>query len=579
MFGKKSPDSESDDEDGNHDYETLSEHYMTIGEFQAQASDGLSFQEGIEVSVITKNPSGWWFVEAGSDEGWVPSSYLEKSFKPHSGKSNVVSPQLAKPKPFPPKRVEPPTSNSSFNPKPKPPARRDTVTKSPVTIPPIQIKPATDTKSKPPPPTRRDIRSQVNGDNDTTDSGRQSISPPVPTKPRPSVSKRPIVAPRKSTDGGTSVSAMAAVLSQGFNKPGERRSSVDDNRRPSVSKKPIVPRRDPVPENRGKSDSLRRSASSESLREIDRQVDERMAKTPHMVRSLNTQVSDSKPMKFLRKSQENLLAATQAEEERQQQSSASPIPAPRKSISTIKVGGSPKFMPTKSTSASSVAQSKSTPKPPPPSRNHIPPSNSQTLKLAGIEKALKSGKSPPVMPAKRPINNTLSAGGTKKVSPPQRPKDSPAQKQKKTPPPRPGNSPAAGRKISYVTIADYGGYDDASISFSEGESIKVLEKNPDGWWYVEIGGREGWVPSTFIDKSDKPDRPAPPPVRSKPRPPPPVKKDKMCRAVADYVTEDSEINLMENEEYEVLEKADNGWWFVKKGGDEGWAPSSFLESL
>ena len=397
------------------------------------------------------------------------------------------------------------------------------------------------------------------------------------TKPRPSVSKRPVVAPRKSTDGGTSVAAMAAVLSQGFNTPGERRSSVDDNRRPSVSKKPIVPRRDPAPENKGKSDSLRRSASSESLREIDRQVDERMAKTPNVGRPLNKQVSDSKPMKFLRKSQENLLAATQAEEERQQQSSSSPVPAPRKSISTIKVAGSPKFMP-KSTSASSVAQPKSTPKPPPPSRNHIPPSNSQTLKLAGLEKALKSGKSPPVMPVKRPINNTLSAGGTKKVSPPQRPKDSPAQKQKKTPPPRPGNSPAVSRKISYVTIADYGGHDDASISFSEGETVKVLEKNPDGWWYVEIGGREGWVPSTFIDKTDKPDRPAPPPVRSKPRPPP-VKKDNMCRAVAEYVTEDSEIDLMENEEYEVLEKADNGWWFVKKGSAEGWAPSSFLESL
>ena len=91
--------------------------------------------------------------------------------------------------------------------------------------------------------------------------------------------------------------------------------------------------------------------------------------------------------------------------------------------------------------------------------------------------------------------------------------------------------------------------------------------------------------STFIEQSEKPDRPAAPPVRKavpRPKPRPPVRRENMCRAVADYtvpVYEDSGISLEENEEYEVLEKADSGWWFVKKDGVEGWAPSSFLESL
>ena len=585
MFGKKSPGSkyDDDDDDGDHDYETLSEHYMTIADFNSQANDGLSFQEGTNVSVITKNPSGWWFVEAGTKEGWVPSSYLEKSFKPHSNDTSK-----AKSKPSPPTRNDIHVHKSSSRleeasnkPKPKPPApvRRDTHSnKSPVSI-------SLSNKSKPPPPVRRDIvlHSSVSVGDDHTDLGH-SVSPPVPTKPKPF--KKPVAAKQKS-DGG-SVAAMAAVLSQGLNKQNERRSSIEnEDRRPSVSKKPIVPRRDTTagtPSDLAfKSNSLKRSSSSDSVREVERPPDTRLSKSPYPGRPLNKQMSDSKPMKFLRKSTENLLAA-QADEETKL--SSSPVPTPRKSFSTTRVT-SPKPLPAKTPSPSTVkpvlsGHNGQMKKPTPPTRNNVPPSNSQTLKLAGLEKALKKGKSPPLVTNRQPyIPN-------KKPSPPQRPNNSPhvsTIKAKKTPPPRPGNSPAANRKVTYVTIADYGGYDDSSLSFSEGENVKVLEKKQDGWWYVEIGNREGWVPSTFIEKSEKPDRPLPPirkPTVSRPKPLPPVRKENTCRAVADYsipVYEDSGINLIENEIYEILERSDSGWWFVKKDREEGWAPSSFLESL
>ncbi len=571
MFGKKSPQSFDDDEDL-HDYETLSEHYMTIADFSAQAQDGLSFQEGTHVSVITKNPSGWWFVESGNDEGWVPSSYLEKSFKPKD---------TSKPKPQPPSRNDIPIATrieetnivSKFKTKPPTPARRDT--QSPVPL---------SNKSKPLPPVRRDIGPRSNSD-DSTDLGH-SVSPPVPTKPKP---KKLSATPQKFNEGG-SVAAMAAVLSHGFNKPSDRRSSIDkEDRRPSVSKKPVVPRRDTTagrpPDITFNKDSLKRSSSSDSLREVERPIDTRLSKSPYPGRPLSKQVSDSstnRPMKFLRKSTENLLAA-QADEEKKM--SSSPVPAPRKSIvSTIRVN-SPKPLPkTSSTSQlSKPVMPGQIKKPAPPTRNNVPPSNSQTLKLAGLERALKGGKSPPSTITNKRVNTA-----SKKPSPPQRPNNSPSVntiKTKRTPPPRPGNSPAANKKVTYVTISDYGGYDDASLSFGEGESVKVLEKNPDGWWYVEIGNREGWVPSTFIEKSEKPDRPLPPikkPVAGRPKPPPPVRKDNMCRAIAEYtipVYEDSGINLVENELYEILERSDSGWWFLKKDREEGWAPSSFLEPL
>lgn len=28
---------------------------------------------------------------------------------------------------------------------------------------------------------------------------------------------------------------------------------------------------------------------------------------------------------------------------------------------------------------------------------------------------------------------------------------------------------------------------------------------------------------------------------------------------------------------QVLEKSSSGWWFVRRGADEGWVPESFLE--
>ncbi|KAL4231928.1 SH3 and PX domain-containing protein 2B [Mactra antiquata] len=54
----------------------------------------------------------------------------------------------------------------------------------------------------------------------------------------------------------------------------------------------------------------------------------------------------------------------------------------------------------------------------------------------------------------------------------------------------------------YVTIAAFSDVVGDGISFDEGQSVKVLEKNESGWWYVEIDGQEGWAPATYIDKGN-----------------------------------------------------------------------------
>ncbi|KAJ7897177.1 P-loop containing nucleoside triphosphate hydrolase protein [Mycena olivaceomarginata] len=70
---------------------------------------------------------------------------------------------------------------------------------------------------------------------------------------------------------------------------------------------------------------------------------------------------------------------------------------------------------------------------------------------------------------------------------------------------------------------------------------------------------------------------APPP----PPPPPPAAPAKpavpMYRAKFDFAGEEGEMSLTKDDLVELLEQDDNGWWLVKKGGVQGWAPNNYLE--
>ncbi|KAM3605980.1 uncharacterized protein V6R79_008453 [Siganus canaliculatus] len=82
-------------------------------------------------------------------------------------------------------------------------------------------------------------------------------------------------------------------------------------------------------------------------------------------------------------------------------------------------------------------------------------------------------------------------------------------------------------EAEYYTIADFQSCISDGITFSGGQKAEVIEKNSGGWWYVQIGEKEGWAPCSYIDKRKKPNlnrrtstlcRPKVPP------PAPPVKK-------------------------------------------------------
>ncbi|KAJ7654816.1 P-loop containing nucleoside triphosphate hydrolase protein [Mycena rosella] len=80
---------------------------------------------------------------------------------------------------------------------------------------------------------------------------------------------------------------------------------------------------------------------------------------------------------------------------------------------------------------------------------------------------------------------------------------------------------------------------------------------------------------------------APPPKRSSvqappppPPPPPPPKAEPavpLYRAKFDFAGEEGEMSLAKDDLVELLEQDDNGWWLVKKGAVQGWAPNNYLE--
>jgi myosin I len=75
--------------------------------------------------------------------------------------------------------------------------------------------------------------------------------------------------------------------------------------------------------------------------------------------------------------------------------------------------------------------------------------------------------------------------------------------------------------------------------------------------------------------------PPAPPSRAPAPPPPPASGPnvELYRATFAFSGEDGEISLEKDDIVELVEKGDNGWWLVKKNGQENWAPYNYLELI
>lgn len=65
-----------------------------------------------------------------------------------------------------------------------------------------------------------------------------------------------------------------------------------------------------------------------------------------------------------------------------------------------------------------------------------------------------------------------------------------------------------------------------------------------------------------------------------PPPPPPVQEEigaELYRAKFAFDGQEGEMSLKKDDVVELVEKDTNGWWLVRKDGNEGWAPNNYLE--
>uniref|UniRef100_A0A8C6QMB5 SH3 and PX domain-containing protein 2A n=1 Tax=Nannospalax galili TaxID=1026970 RepID=A0A8C6QMB5_NANGA len=105
--------------------------------------------------------------------------------------------------------------------------------------------------------------------------------------------------------------------------------------------------------------------------------------------------------------------------------------------------------------------------------------------------------------------------------------------------PKPPEPPSV--EVEYYTIAEFQSCISDGISFRGGQKAEVIDKNSGGWWYVQIGEKEGWAPASYIDKRKKPNLSRRTSTLTRPKVPPPAPPSKSKEI------EDSPVTTSENQ--------------------------------
>ncbi|XP_058399916.1 SH3 and PX domain-containing protein 2A isoform X1 [Diceros bicornis minor] len=120
--------------------------------------------------------------------------------------------------------------------------------------------------------------------------------------------------------------------------------------------------------------------------------------------------------------------------------------------------------------------------------------------------------------------------------------------------PKPPEPPSV--EVEYYTIAEFQSCISDGISFRGGQKAEVIDKNSGGWWYVQIGEKEGWAPASYIDKRKKPNLSRRTSTLTRPKVPPPAppskpKEAEECPAGTNE-SQDSPLKLKyEEPEYDI----------------------------
>ena len=577
------------------------EVYMTIAEFSAEAGDSVNFQAGMSCTVVTKNANGWWYVDMDGEEGWVPSSYLEKVSGGSADSANTKPP-----------------ANPSV---PSQPYREKSAAKVEPKLAVVKSEPVKEVKRKEPPvhqrnetpsvQPRKTFSSSTSNSNVKKSSLRRSTStdsglnedidgnkPKVTPMRSPSSVRKNAAPPRPSRP------KVSPTIPNGPKSP---RTGSTTSLRPVISG-PMALQVSPAARRKSEAPSSSRPAV----------ISKFSNNSDITAKTIKTSPAVKRPPPMKQRSNEDVSSSSRTTTSHKKQSS------PELHVGTLRSGdhGGGDRWPT-ATSRPSISHTRRGSNSTPSGTNYkselerklFAKSTTQATSSSSVPAQQPKRPSPPNRP-KAPSIKSTSGGTQKSDAPPGRPQPPKVGPAKRPPPPVVRLSAAPKPKTPlYITVATYSSSgDDSCLSFDEGAEVEVIEKNNDGWWFVKINNEEGWAPSTYIEErkgggggvSPGPNRPSRPkpaviakpsveaerqpelPVNDgdasipKPKPRPRLRKTTttFCRATDSYDIEgddDSELQLVKGRVYELKEKSDSGWWLMKDGDIEGWAPSNYLQ--
>ncbi|KAI6660367.1 hypothetical protein LOD99_13953 [Oopsacas minuta] len=131
----------------------------------------------------------------------------------------------------------------------------------------------------------------------------------------------------------------------------------------------------------------------------------------------------------------------------------------------------------------------------------------------------------------------------------------------------------------FIATGDYETQDSDGLSFREGDVIEIVEKHDTGWWWANLRGELGWVPSTYLEKKEvQKYAKEPSPKMTAHRSSLLAMKPKQCTSNGPFISATKDIlPFKTGESFNIIQKTETGWWYLKNAkGQEGWAPDYLL---
>ncbi|CAM9393873.1 unnamed protein product [Lampetra fluviatilis] len=515
--------------------------YYTLAEFQSGIADGITFGGGQNVEVIEKNANGWWYVQIGDQEGWAPSSYIDKRKRPSAVArklSNVSRPRVPPPAP-PSPGAEAAQCASEYDTPAAPTAAAATPAPSAAAV----EKPAFPSGKKPGPPLpdgrlgrkpkpeewkkpgAAPVPAEV-GDERAASGAPCNGSPKLPPRRPPLKSKLekcPASADMEKGGAGASevglpVKALVGDLMNAFAglKPASRNEANNTESEAKNESKAITgPNHPPI---RPKPSVKPRPAMPFSAATGAAKLEE----------SQGNQIDIGNLRSHLRPTrQRGKPSADGADGEDESGpktrtangNSATPPGKGAEPGHAVPLGAE--------VDATEETVSPARPKRPPPPKRPTASGNGENRADAAAKPADRSAGFAPRPPGAKPgLPVTTTKPGGSCPAPPTKPNPAKASGPKAVfgvPAAAVGkNAPRAfGREGDgggggaegghgdacregevYVAVGDYAG-DDDSLAVREGAALRVLEKDANGWWFCQLTGSQqaqGWVPSNYLRK-------------------------------------------------------------------------------